>query len=465
MKKQELEKQLINLEVYTPELLQFLMQHQNSLMVHSKVETKLFKHVDNRKFRHILKALGLKMSDSNVLLARELCMLFLTNFNSTHYNALHSDDTYVKEGYVVLNSQVLKNQTRVGNKYCYTKIIDLLINERIIMRGRNYKVGERSYEYRLGITFWKKGFLSPYKIQTEEVMNKQGLAFNSAMERALKTSIGKMSLKLRSQITWVDDTTVLNHLKQEAKKGYTNKKGAKLVNKHNRYNNQEGYVFVEDYLDLYKFVRDTVFVPYVSEEKGTDSRVADFFNMLPKIVRPLLKVMGRDMIEVDFNTLHPNIIQQIYNPDASQPITHDMVTQYIHNVKKGDEGFEQKRKEVKKAHLSYFNMPLAMMKKSIVHPFYRDNYFEMMENIAEDKTPQWGASKEEIENTYKITAYRLFKEETNMMEEIIKKCWDKGITVGYVYDALYCLEINRKTVTGIMNQVAKERGILTTATS
>ena len=79
------------------------------------------------------------------------------------------------------------------------------------------------------------------------------------------------------------------------------------------------------------------------------------------------------------------------------------------------------------------------------------NESQMMENLMNDKNA----------NGYKITTQKLFSKEVEIMTSVIKLLNREGIYVLYVYDALYCLERDKKRVVKLMNQEVLKYGVFT----
>ena len=79
----------------------------------------------------------------------------------------------------------------------------------------------------------------------------------------------------------------------------------------------------------------------------------------------------------------------------------------------------------------------------------------MLNNIMHEK--RYNKSK------HKATSERLFNYEVRIMSEVLKRLNTRGIYALYVYDALYCKDVDALDVIDMMNQVALEFGVCTTA--
>ena len=124
-------------------------------------------------------------------------------------------------------------------------------------------------------------------------------------------------------------------------------------------------------------------------------------------------------------------------------ITHEIAAEYL--------GIE--RNEAKKEHLKFFNRRIKSMKKKKLWRYYSQQEPDMMQRINEEKR-RFG---------HKATSKKLFKEEVDLMTAIVEILNKEGIYLGYVYDALICHPKHKERVLQVMNEVARERGILTKA--
>ena len=89
--------------------------------------------------------------------------------------------------------------------------------------------------------------------------------------------------------------------------------------------------------------------------------------------------------------------------------------------------------------------------KSMFFEYYRKNEPQMMENLMHDK----------IVNGYKVTSQKLFSKEVEIMTAAIQKLNSEGIYILYVYDALYCLESDKKRVVKLMNEEVIKQNVFT----
>lgn len=377
----------------------------------------------------------LKTIHPNTDVSREVLYLLLSNFSKTFLISEKSDKgTSQAEGYVRLDSQVLKDMTRVGRRVTYAKGMGVLISEGLIEVGKDYSTTtNKCREYRLTPKYFnfkvtrilpKQDFTKKHLKKMEE-FKLEGMLNNPIIMESLRT-------KERMSFPTVDEVKEL--LIEEAKKGHTNKRGMRLVylNKRNK-DNFENCVFVEDYLEMYKNSVDNPIIPTkLGEDAG--GRVVTAYNMMPQIIRKHLKIDGEELVELDFTCLHPNIVNTLYG-ESPDTITHDMVAQHL--------GID--RKTAKIAHLSLFNMKWSDMVHNPLFDFYATKHTKMMERLFRDKE-KYG---------YKHTSKILFRTETELMTTITQVFIAEGIPALYVFDALYVPKSKAEQAKIIMNNTAE----------
>lgn len=436
MKLEEIKKMLLEAGVEPRlEVLKILQGEDCYLKVSKKLPSRVGR-IKQEKLKHI--------HDSTEV-ARELCLVILENFSSCHTRSIMMDDPAIKEGYKRLYSPILQTQVRYksGKTSPYRAILDLLIEEQIIEPGAKYSTAKKtSNEYRLTENYRSKGVYS-YKIKTAVVQKLRGRSFKDNLDRVLKTKIGRNSLMLRSIIDFPTIEEVTEHLKEASRTKYINKKGKKLVMRgknHSRYPESE-YVFIENYLQIYEYLRDCLKIPIVSPFLA-DERIIDCFNIMPSLIRQMLNINGKPIVESDFTCLHPNIAQMLYSDINRNQISHEKVAKCL---------LLEDVKTAKIEHLSYFNKEWSQLEHSVLHKYYMSNDPRMMEKICIDKAL----------NGYKNTSRELFKVETNMMDEIVGILNSQGIIVMYVFDAIYSAEIHKEEVIRVMNQVAEKFNVRT----
>lgn len=406
----------------------------NEIIVPTKTEAKI-KYMSKQDLQSIHK---------NIEVSGDFIMLMLSFFSSTY--ALSKGDRKTEAqslGYKTLNSKVLNSVFKVGKVSTYKKILDLLIKHKILEKGRSYSSGLRSNEYRLTKTYFGKG-TTKYVIKSKTVRMKNLKNSENNLEKVLNCPIANNELLNNYLLNFPTDEQAKEHLIKLSKEGKKNKKGKNIIylNKRNPKDFKD-CVFVEDYLLILEYLR-RMNVPIVTSDNAGE-RVITAFNFLPSILRSLVTIgsNGQKLVEIDYQTMHPNLVAYKYGGSNKEMITHDKVSEYL--------GVD--RSVAKIGHLSFFNLEWDMMLKSPLFKYYSDNEAQMMENIYYEKT----------KNGYKETSKSCFEMETTLQRRNITDIRNKGIICFYVFDALYTIESDAKAVRDIMNKNAKKAGYLTQA--
>lgn len=437
-----------------------------SILQGEKHTVKIPKNKITAKFKWLLQKdkKGLKTIHPDVDTAIELCYLYLDNFKATHIIAEKATDYFTAQGFKIINAEESRKKMRE-----YKKVQDFLIKHDIIeTSGRGYIKGERSTEFKLTEKYFYCGKES-YTLQTKYVRAKRTGTFNENMRRLFESEIGRNSFRVSQYLTFPTEDQVLQKLREVAAKGtFTNKKGKLLIeipkghSKNAASYDPKKYCFVHEYVEIFKQVRDGIKTPIV-KEGNSGGRVYDSFNMMPRVIRPLILLNGRPIVECDYTALHPNIaVQAKYGGFNIEPITHDKVAQELYSVAAGDVDYKVKRSKVKKAHLSYFNMTWSDMTTNHkeLHQYYMKKEPSMMEYLKLEKLREPEHKKD---YPHKDTSRRLFTDETNLMTSVITRLLRDGIEVAYCFDALYCNPEDEDDVRMVMNQQAARMGIKTTA--
>lgn len=415
----------------SPELERLLNPTFDSIRIPSKTEAKL-KYVSKQ---------DLALIHKDTKTAKELILIILSNFSNTFTLSLQNESNEaVREGYKVLNSAILQKQVNINGKTSnpYKAILDLLIKYNMIEKGRNYKTGERSNEYRLTSTYFGKGIVD-YKLKIDVLRQRNFKSEQDNLERVLKCPIATSELLNRRFITFPTQDEAKKHLIKLAKEKKTTRKGKIItyLNKRNR-KDFENCVFIEDYLEILEYLQKIV-IPIIVSDRG-GNRVITAYNFLPRVLRPLCKFNGESLVEADYTCLHPNIAQYLYGGSNIEIITHDKVAQFL-NVS---------RDIAKINHLSFFNHTWENMYHSPLFDYYIHNENKMMENLYEEKTTLG----------HKETSNKILSFEVELMRKNIEDLNKKGIRVLTAFDAIYCNPQDREIVKEIMNKNAKSFGIL-----
>jgi hypothetical protein len=79
----------------------------------------------------------------------------------------------------------------------------------------------------------------------------------------------------------------------------------------------------------------------------------------------------------------------------------------------------------------------------------------MMKNLIKEK---YASTRK-----HKMTSQKLFEKEVAIMTDVIKQLSLEGISVGYIYDAVFCTPNNAQRVKEVMDEQVVKHGVMTTA--
>lgn len=428
-----------------------------TLLVSNKVESKINRYVPKKDLKHI---------NEDIYLAIDLIMFFIANFSPTYIKSLNTNKKEELSGFMNINYEVQKERflgLGLGLKSSpHPKIIKLLITHGIIEKGSDYIMGIKSRSYRLTQSYFGKG-LTEYKIKNKTIQDKLYNIECNKFNELLEHPIAVNSLITNLDLQFPSDQEAIDEIDKFVKEGHTNKNGKRLVwagKNPGRYPKTD-FVHAEDHLKLLQTYRDLPRMPVLASAIG-GHRVYDRYNMLPKTVRETVKVSNKKLIEKDYSCLHPNLIQTLYS-DNPQTMAHEKVaetlTEGFRDLNKEEQG--KAIKEYKIAHLSFFNLPVDKMKYSAVYPYYEKYDKQMLIRIEDEKMVSEEYGKDNLGS--RITAQKLFGLETEIMGEVITRLHKEGIKVMYLFDALSCHKENTDRVAEVMNAVAEEYSVYTTA--
>lgn len=414
----------------------------NTILIPKKIKRNLERYVSKELLRKI---------DSNIDLAIEKCLVFVSNLSSTYYS-----DNRLKK----LKSTILHEQTKKpnSNTYVYPNIIRALLkgtpNDGAIIEilknedgNDSYQIGVHSKYYKLSDNYFKAG-LTQYIIQDESLINNRRIWLYNELKCATDNPIASNLLSVYPRLTLPTHDEMMAEARRLISKGYINKKGKKLtmLNKHGKsyFTDKDKRSFVEENIELFNYLTQNGFlIPTVGGVRS-GGRVVDSFTLMPSWIRRMIKIDGHDIVEVDYRALHPNIAVKLYG-GKSQYITHQMIADEL----------EVDKQIIKDAHLSFFNEKINQMKQSPLYRYYKKKEPDMLNNIMYEKRNH--------KSKHKATSERLFDYEVRIMSEVLFRLNTRGIYALYVYDALYCKEVDALDVIELMNQVALEYGVYTTA--
>lgn len=376
----------------------------------------------------------LKTINQDTDLAKDVLFKILSNLSFTYYRAKESNDFYEIQGYKQLHNKILQEQIQLSSK-TYVLALKLLISEGLIEKGRNYRKGVRSNEYRL-INIFFTGKLSKYEYKSNHIKEVNLNFVKGQLGDMFTNPIAKNELLNYHLIQFPNEVQVKEHLIKKAKEGYTNKQGKRLVylNKRNR-DNFKDCVFVEDYIQQQKYLQRLIF-PIISD----NGRVYTAFNLTPTVIKDIITIFDSPITEIDYCSIMPNVLQNIYGGKNQEEITHDKVANIL--------GIS--RDKAKLAHLTYFNLEVHKMRFNPVNKYYMENEPEMMRNILKCKE----------NNGYKQISRNYFKAEVELMN---KNVVDADFVILYCFDAFYVMEKDANKCRSIMNKNSKLFGYHTTA--
>lgn len=402
----------------------------NSLLIPKKSEYNLRKYVP----KAMLKAI-----DSDVNIAIEKCLVFLSNLASTFY----TDDKWKS-----LKADILHQQTKSkDNTYIYSRIIDVLKHGTskgaFIEVNDSYQEREYCKKYRLTDTYLKAGLVE-YIIKDAGIVQNRNKLFFEQLNEAMEHPICSNLVKMYPKIELPSPKELLAIGKNLVKQGHKTKKRKILTirNKHKNdyWKDSDNRSFVEDNILLFEFLTSRGFmIPSVGDDKS-GGRVVDSFTLMPAWIREQITVNGIKLTECDYIALHPNIAIKIYDGKLTY-LTHQNVAERT--------GFDVNC--IKTEHLSFFNKQWLAMLKSQLFAFYSKHEPDMLSRIYNDKK----------EHGYKVTSAKMFSVEVSIMTDVINHLNTLGINVLYVYDALLCEEKDKAIVVETMNRIILEHSVYT----
>lgn len=402
-------------------------QQRDIIKIPNKVEYAIRKHLPRY----------LKEIHPDTDVAKELCLLLLSQLNSTYFDELNGKDT---DGWKRLKAEYLKSLISI-DETAYKRVTEVLQvplrTGPILEVNRNYILGKESFKYRLGEAYRGKG-ISIYQLRTKVAIN----AYKRYQARMLKASMSNPICQNLIEFYRQIELPTIEQIEREAsfliKAGHKTKKGKllKRLNKHSKeyFANPEKYSFVEDGIRIFQYLTENgLMIPRQgSIESG--GRIIDSIVFMPGWIRNMIKIRGRRLIVADLKCLHPNIAISLYG-GSQEYVTHEAVANEL----------KMDVMDVKREHLSFFNKTTQQMKQSPLYEFYQAKQLMMLKKIEVEKLNS--------ERKYRITSQRLLTKEVSIMTDVIQQLNQQGIYVGYVFDALICHEKDAEEVTKVMDDV------------
>ena len=403
----------------------------NSILIPKKSEYSLRKYVS----KDLLKAV-----DSDIDIAVEKCLAFLSNLASTYYT-----DSKWKP----LNAMLLHQQSKNANNntFIYKKIIDVLTTGTstgaFIEVDKSYQIGVESKKFRFTQTYLKAGLIE-YTIKDAGIIRTRNKIYYQQLCQAMTNPICANLIAMYPKIDLPTSEELLAIGRQLVKEGRTTKKGKILTvrNKHKDHYwlDVKNRSFVEDNIELFEFLTGRGFMIPSAGDISSGGRVVDSFTLMPSWIREQITIEGKKLTECDYTALHPNIAIKLYDGSMAY-LTHELVAE-----KTGND-----LKDVKIEHLSFFNKKWDDMRRSQLFEYYSANETDMLARIYRDKN----------EHGYKVTSQKMFAVEVDIMSKVIRDLNTKSIYVLYVYDAILCEDKDFHLVAQTMNRVILEHDIKT----
>lgn len=431
-----------NFDKYFNDIYPQFLTDLNCIVVPKKVKRHLERNIPLRLLEKV---------DKNKNVAIEKCLIIASNLTST----IFSDEKWKPLSSTLLNDQIKK---RKDNTFLYKHAIDVLgyktnYSEPVFEIKKNdddketYQQGVTSKLYKLNSSFSEYGTVN-YYLKDNDCLQKRRKYIYSKLKKAKENLIADNLLNLYPLIELPSIDEIILEAKRLVKMKYITKKGKQItfLNKRKKefYLDYKARSFVEDNLKQFDYLTQRGFmIPIVGNDRS-GGRVVDSFNLMPSWIRKLIKIDGENIAEVDFKALHPNIAMSLYN-GTKKFLTHQQIAL--------ESGIDVSK--VKIENLSFFNKRVKQMKKSVIYNYYSETQPDMIANIIADKHKSL--------DSYKITSKRMFKKEVEIMNECINKINERGIYVGYVYDALFCKQSDVETVKKIMDEVILKFKVYTTA--
>jgi len=410
------------------------------IYIPNKAITLLKKRVTNRELKKV-------HEDRNT--AIDLIMIFLSFLSDTYFRELE----YGKITKQLSAKHLQKTFQRVTN---YKSIIHLLgkpFNSGPLIECDNkYIPGLKCFGFKLGDNYRAKG-LERYYFMSDLGKQVYQKYLDDIYFENEKNIIVKNLLAIYPKLELPTVEGIKEKAKILIKLGYS-KKGKNLSFENNNrardIRNGLNKTYVEDAIFRFEYLTaGGLRVPRAGGE-NSGGRVCDSFTLMDRWIRDMISIDGENLVECDYTCLHPNIAISIYGGKQLY-LTHEFIASELN----------EDVSKIKTEHLSFFNKAISgqqsengdggSMSHSILFDYYSKNESQMMENLMNDKNA----------NGYKITTQKLFSKEVEIMTSVIKLLNRQGIYVLYVYDALYCLERDKKRVVKLMNQEVLKYGVFT----
>ncbi len=377
----------------------------------------------------------LKLISRDTEQAKELILLFCSNLVSTQFEYFKGNGHKIKS----LHSDILMEQLSKN----YVAVKKYLINNNLIGTDNHFEVGEHS------ISYWFKEEVLKSKVKeytlTNDTIIKRRESINNKFEVDLKNNpIARISVeKVFPNLILPTESQVKTLLEKEARSGYVTKKGKrlKILGNKKRQTSGEGsdIIYTEDLLKIYRYLTKDGVKLYSTGNQSCPRPISST-TLIPAIIRDQITLNGKELFELDFTCLHPNIANFLYGGNANM-ITHDDMADFL----KVDE------KVAKKLNLSYLNYEEKFFLNSRASKFYKTEHPDLFNNLLRIK-----------QKDPKIITHQMFNKEVELMTRIFLELDRHEILPMYVYDAVYVIEDDVAKAKQIMNDTAYSMGIIST---
>ena len=421
----------------------------------------IFDSIERSLHRDVPRSLLYKVN-KDLDTAIELCLIFATQFTNQLFIYNRNIDSKKSNQYILEQNKnnIFKNSLIRMHKFginlhsnylkdnygdVYIHILNVLLydvkKKAIIKIDGTCTIGIKSRTYFLNNKYII-GNKKLIELKTKKGLKRKISIYSKYIDRNKNNEILKSIFKFYNNV----DTLTYDEVLAQYQSLILNKSKDKhgqlyaIRGTKSRSSDNINYVYFEDHYKMYlDFIAGKYMLPKISAKAG--GRIAHVFNLIPSTIRDILKIDDTQLVDVDYKSLHPNIISKIYGDSA--PLNHQTVADYL-NID---------IKIAKIEHLSFFNKNKYSMMQSPLWKYYNDNHPILLNNILEDKKI----------NGYKYTSKLLLTMEVNMMYQVITKLNNMGITLNYVYDGLGVLETDSKLVQRVMQDVADKFEVKTIA--
>jgi hypothetical protein len=387
----------------------------------------IYKRINSYTNKELQEKTGLLIDSVSI---REFCYLFLVKQTDNIINYLRGDE--MKE--IVEKSSTLEEQRLYGttNKTFNNKqrnikqlIINFLFNEKIIIQTKTAispfikQQNNLSYTQNRAFIINEDYISQPItiilktnrtnKVNNTLIENKINYIINSNSE------IAKTQLIINNKYTKLDRNTIYSI-------------GVKLIG-----TIYKGKLFTEKTLENHMMIYDyllgcSLIIPHISIKNG---RVYTSFNKIPAWMRKQLIIDDEKTIGLDIKASIPSIINTFY---GGNKIDYNFI------VDKYKIDYSLAKVDTLKF---IFSTNHRAKRISNIYSYFNDNNKELLDKLTDIKNGP---------GLNKTLANKLFRYESDMMNDVIRELRKLNIYVYYVFDELICKEKDKHIVKMIMKE-------------